>query len=134
MSKPDVIEIDTPLYFNMIDVASIAKSIVRDHGDTFEFLKPLQEALKLLEDENSPLNRYDITFDEAWSEKEAAGYQYGRDALEQVRFGWEIRESYIASRKCALCESIMTHSGACSDCVSGITDRVRSSQIINERK
>jgi hypothetical protein len=32
------------------------------------------------------------TFEEAWAEKEKEGYQYGRDALEQVRFGWEIRE------------------------------------------
>jgi hypothetical protein len=33
------------------------------------------------------------TFEEAWAEKEAAGYQYGADALEQVWFGWEIREA-----------------------------------------
>jgi hypothetical protein len=31
------------------------------------------------------------TFEEAWAEKVAAGYQYGEDALEQVRFGWEMR-------------------------------------------
>lgn len=34
------------------------------------------------------------TFEEAWKKKEAEGYQYGRDALEGVRFGWEIRDSY----------------------------------------
>ena len=30
------------------------------------------------------------TFDEVWAEKEREGYQYGEDALEQVRFGWEL--------------------------------------------
>ena len=32
----------------------------------------------------------DDAFRRAWAEKEAEGYQYGRDALEQVRFGFEI--------------------------------------------
>lgn len=32
------------------------------------------------------------TFEQAWAEKERAGYQYGHDALEQVRLGWEMRE------------------------------------------
>lgn len=32
------------------------------------------------------------TFEEAWRKKEAEGYQYNGVALEQVRFGWEIRE------------------------------------------
>lgn len=31
-----------------------------------------------------------MTFEEAWKQKEAKGYQYGKDALEQVRFGWDI--------------------------------------------
>lgn len=35
------------------------------------------------------------TFEEAWAVKKAEGYQYGEDALEQVRFGWELRESYM---------------------------------------
>ena len=30
------------------------------------------------------------TFEQAWAEKEAEGYQYGEDALEQVKFGWEL--------------------------------------------
>ena len=30
------------------------------------------------------------TFEEAWADKEKAGYQYGEDALEHVKFGWEI--------------------------------------------
>ena len=29
-------------------------------------------------------------FEAAWSEMERRGYRYGPDALEQVRFGWEI--------------------------------------------
>ncbi len=33
----------------------------------------------------------DMTFAEAWAVKAAEGYQYGADALEQVRFGWDIR-------------------------------------------
>lgn len=31
------------------------------------------------------------TFEQAWAEKEAQGYQYGESALEGVRFGWQIR-------------------------------------------
>lgn len=38
------------------------------------------------------------TFEEAWAAKEREGYQYGEDALENVKFGWEIRESYIGLR------------------------------------
>lgn len=35
-----------------------------------------------------------MSFDEAWQRKIDEGYQYGQDALEQVRFGWELsRES-----------------------------------------
>lgn len=30
------------------------------------------------------------TFEEAWARMEAEGYIYGDDALEQVRFGWEM--------------------------------------------
>ena len=37
------------------------------------------------------------TFDEAWAKKVTEGYQYGPDALEQVRFGWEIHEAEIAA-------------------------------------
>jgi hypothetical protein len=32
------------------------------------------------------------TFEQVWAEKEAAGYRYGEDALEQVRFGWRLHE------------------------------------------
>jgi len=30
------------------------------------------------------------TFEKTWAGKVAEGYQYGAEALEQVRFGWEI--------------------------------------------
>ena len=30
------------------------------------------------------------TFEECWADKEREGYQYGEDALEGVRFGWEL--------------------------------------------
>jgi hypothetical protein len=30
------------------------------------------------------------TFQQAWSDMEAKGYRYGEDALEQVRFGWNL--------------------------------------------
>lgn len=33
------------------------------------------------------------TFEEAWAEMKQRGYRYGTDALEHVRFGWELRES-----------------------------------------
>jgi hypothetical protein len=31
-----------------------------------------------------------VTFEQAWATYVAKGYRYGPDALEQVRFGWEI--------------------------------------------
>jgi dCMP deaminase len=33
------------------------------------------------------------TFEEAWAEKEEQGFQYGLDALELVRLGWELHEA-----------------------------------------
>jgi hypothetical protein len=30
------------------------------------------------------------TFEEVWAEMESQGYQYGDDALEQVRLGWNL--------------------------------------------
>jgi len=35
-----------------------------------------------------------VTFEQAWATYEAKGYQYGKDALEQVRFGWEIAHEF----------------------------------------
>lgn len=37
------------------------------------------------------------TFEEVWAKKAAEGYQYGEDALEHVRFGWEIHEAEVAA-------------------------------------
>lgn len=36
-------------------------------------------------------------FQKAWAKKRAAGYQYGRDALEGVRFGFEIATEELAA-------------------------------------
>lgn len=36
------------------------------------------------------------TFEEAWADKEAAGYKYGRDAREQVKFGYLIAQEEMA--------------------------------------
>jgi hypothetical protein len=36
-----------------------------------------------------------LTFEQAWSQKEAEGYQYGEEALAQVRFGWELRQPEV---------------------------------------
>lgn len=38
------------------------------------------------------------TFEEAWAEMEAQGYRYGEDALQGVRFGWNIRGDVEARR------------------------------------
>lgn len=38
-------------------------------------------------------------FREEWAKKEAEGYRYGSDALEHVRFGWDMAMAHIASRK-----------------------------------
>lgn len=35
------------------------------------------------------------SFEEVWVEMERKGYQYGRDALEQVRLGWEMAKAQI---------------------------------------
>lgn len=32
----------------------------------------------------------DLSFEAEWAKKEQIGYQYGEDAIEQVRFGFEI--------------------------------------------
>lgn len=37
------------------------------------------------------------TFEEAWAAKEAEGFRYGADALEQVRLGWEMRGAQVAT-------------------------------------
>ncbi len=34
------------------------------------------------------------SFEQAWGRMKARGYQYGEDALEQVRFGWELAHGY----------------------------------------
>ena len=38
-------------------------------------------------------------FRAAWAKKEVAGYRYGRDALEGVRFGFEIAEEEFQAER-----------------------------------
>jgi hypothetical protein len=44
-------------------------------------------------DTQMPLN-----FEDEWVKYEAKGYDYGHDALEQVRFGWQIAMDALAER------------------------------------
>ncbi len=37
-------------------------------------------------------------FRAAWAEMEAQGYQYGEDAIESVRLGWELAMRHIGSK------------------------------------
>ena len=39
------------------------------------------------------------SFEEAWAKKETEGYQYGRDALEQVRFGWDLHVACVKGER-----------------------------------
>lgn len=52
----------------------------------------LKKGLTLPEGFRPDVPRVLPTFEEAWAKKvKEEGYQYGEDALEQVRFGWDIR-------------------------------------------
>ena len=65
------------------------------NGDTFEEPEACTELIEYIERWRTQLARpfhgtKPPVFEEEWAKKEAAGYQYGHDALEQVRFGFEI--------------------------------------------
>lgn len=70
------------------------------NGDTFEVPDHRKELLEYLDRWCKQLaHPYHGTkppvFEEEWAKKEAAGYQYGRDALENVKFGFTIaQEAY----------------------------------------
>ena len=70
------------------------------NGDTFENPDDRKELLEYLDRWCKQLaHPYHGTkppvFEEEWAKKEADGYQYGRDALENVKFGFEIaQEAY----------------------------------------
>lgn len=51
-------------------------------------------ASALSQDETRGQTRTNVTFERAWAKKERLGYRYGGDALEQVRFGWQLREEH----------------------------------------
>ena len=46
-----------------------------------------------------------VTFEQAWATFEAKGYNYGEDALEQVRLGWDIAQQF--SREPRLQEEVV---------------------------
>ncbi|WP_257556494.1 hypothetical protein [Sphingobium sp. CFD-2] len=49
------------------------------------------------EGESATVSRDRPSFEQVWATKEAEGYQYGEDALEQVRFGWELAVAALFS-------------------------------------
>lgn len=63
------------------------------------------------------------SFEETWSTMEAMGYEYGNEALEQVRFGWE-----LANHKKPNSESInILVSG-----ISQLNEKIIALQIMHE--
>lgn len=68
------------------------------NGDVFEEPDARKEFLEYLERWCKQLaHPYHGTkppvFEAEWAKKQAAGYQYGRDALENVKFGFEIAQA-----------------------------------------
>jgi len=84
---------DVPMPFEM----GMTFRCVRCQGDmkaidAFRYIQGYEAAGR---NPNDILNGYRAdwkgeTFEEAWKAFEAQGFMYGRDALEQVRFGWNI--------------------------------------------
>ena len=65
------------------------------NGDTFEEPEARGELIEYIERWCKRLAQpfhgtKPPVFEEEWTKKEDAGYQYGHDALEEVRFGFEI--------------------------------------------
>lgn len=56
-----------------------------------EGLKPREYTDKF----GSLVPAHEITFKEAWSVMELAGYQYGDDALENVKVGWDMAKGIL---------------------------------------
>ena len=51
--------------------------------------------------EAEPVAKYPgMTFEQVWEIKKSEGYQYGRDALENVRFGWDLAQQSIMCSDC----------------------------------
>lgn len=83
----------------LIDAAGVREDV--DAGrDPVEAVTDLRRSCNRAQDEVSDLvGKLAIersggpalpTFAEVWAGKEAEGFQYGEDALEQVRFGWDL--------------------------------------------
>ncbi len=63
--------------------------LIQPERSFIRFLATIDDLTRRLE-EVRPQGR---SFEQVWQQKEQEGYQYGHDALEQVRFGWELREA-----------------------------------------
>lgn len=50
-----------------------------------------------------------VAFEQAWSKMEAKGYRYGKDALEQVRFGWNLATEALAAPQAEKAPSVQNH-------------------------
>jgi len=87
---------DTPKYNRAREMADevMAELDAADHGWNEDDIARIQGTL--LPRVYDCLN---LLFDEAWKTFEAQGFRYGRDALEQVRFGWNIAHGYRVARK-----------------------------------
>lgn len=49
-----------------------------------------RQLIQIFEQLETPQVTHDKTFEQEWISYQNAGYQYGEEALELVRFGWEI--------------------------------------------
>lgn len=78
---------------NEIDAAMMNGDVFEDPAERKEMLEYLERWCKRLAE---PFyGTKPPVFEEEWAKKEAAGYQYGRDALENVKFGFTIaQEAY----------------------------------------
>jgi len=69
-------------------VASLTARAEKAEAELADTRCLLARAVQIFGEEHVP------TFEEAWKLMESAGYQYNGEALENVRFGWEIRGKY----------------------------------------
>lgn len=56
-----------------------------------------------------------MTFAQAWAKMRAKGYQYGEDALEQVRMGWDLAQDALDSERARAEGGAEEQRGGCAD-------------------
>jgi len=78
---------------NEIDAAMMNGDVFEDPDERREMLEYLERWCKRLRE---PFYGKQLTFEEAWAEYEKRGYQYGHDALENVKFGWCIAKEAMS--------------------------------------